>query len=93
MLLENFALPAGKTKELVAAIKTLSAKVENFGRNILFVVAGKDENLQRAARNLPNFLLTRADNLNLLDLLTADRIIVLKEALPILEKAVLKEKK
>lgn len=91
-VLENLELAEGKTRELATVMKALGDKIENFGKNILLVLPKSDAKIWRASRNLPSMRAARADQLNLLELLTADRIVVYKEALPVLEKAMLKQK-
>ncbi len=88
IILENLELEKPKTREL-------KDKLANFGKfleakKLLLVLPSRNENLVRAARNLPNVKTIRADSLNVLDLLNADGILILKEAVPVIEKTYLK---
>ena len=87
IILENLELEKPKTREL-------KDKLENFGKllaakKLLLVLPGRNENLVRAARNLASVKTIRADSLNVLDLLDADGVLILREAVPIIEKTYL----
>lgn len=86
-VLDKLELPEGKTRELAQNLKHLGSFVS--GRKLLFLTAQKQEKLMRAGRNLPNLKVQTAGNLNILDLLNADSIIILKDVLPVLEKTYL----
>lgn len=88
LVLDNLELAAGKTRELNEKLKSLGKLLK--GRNILLIVPTKQEKLARASRNLPNVKLSLANNLNVIDLLWAETIIILQNALPVLEQTYLK---
>lgn len=90
IILDNLELSEGKTKELIAKLQNLTPLVK--GKRILFVIPDKKEKLMRAARNLPLVRIDLAANLNLLDLLWAESILILKDALPVMEKTYLSTK-
>ena len=77
-----------KTKELAARLNTL-AQNAGLGKKYLLVLDSHNVELQRAARNLANAKVLYANQLNVLDLLKYDTMI-LKEALPVIEKTYLK---
>lgn len=83
-VLDQLELREGKTKELLGHLRQLGSLVQ--GRKFLFLTADRQGKLLRAGRNLPNVKVETANNLNILDLLRADSIIILKNALPVLEK-------
>ncbi|MDY6939356.1 MAG: 50S ribosomal protein L4 [Cyanobacteriota bacterium] len=67
-----------KTKELLSAIERWGIEP---GSKVLIVAAEKDENLYLSARNLERVKLILAANLNVYDLLHADRIAIAAPAL------------
>jgi large subunit ribosomal protein L4 len=77
----------GKTKELAAKLAIVAEKA-GFGKKYLLVLATQNKDLERAGRNLENVNVLYANQLNVLDLLKHDTMI-LKDALPIIEKTYL----
>jgi large subunit ribosomal protein L4 len=80
IVVEEFSeqLQRPKTKELVSAIARWGADPE---RKTLLVLSEKNENVLLSARNVENLKLIAADNLNVYDLLHADKIVVTASAL------------
>ncbi|MBW4670788.1 MAG: 50S ribosomal protein L4 [Cyanomargarita calcarea GSE-NOS-MK-12-04C] len=74
----NNELTRPKTKELVGAIARWGADPEV---NALLIVSDRDQNVYLSARNIENLKLLAADQLNVFDLLHADKIIVTASAL------------
>ena len=74
IVVQDFAeqLPRPKTRDFVEA--TLRWGVEA-GSKILLILAEKNENVYLSVRNVPTVKLITADNLNIYDLLHADKII------------------
>jgi len=70
-VIENLALSAPKTKDLVKLLAT--AKLS--GKKTLIVVPEADDNLLLAARNIPTVLVQRVWDLNTYSLLNADNVI------------------
>lgn len=87
IIVENLDSTA-KSKELAAKLAIVADKA-GLGKKYLLVLATHNRDLERAARNLENVKVLYADRLNVLDLLKHDTII-LKDALPIIEKTYLK---
>ena len=83
IILEDLGL-TGKTKELSQKLPKFQQLTK--GKRLLLVIPGKDKAVTRASRNLEAIRVASANNLNILDLLWADGVVVLKDALPILEK-------
>ena len=83
VVVENLDKTA-KTKELAARLNTL-AKNAGFGKKYLLVLDTDNHELERAARNLPNAKILKANQLNVVDLLQYD-LMVVKEALSVIEK-------
>lgn len=84
MIVEDFILKEGRTKELLEKFKILHPK-----EKLLLILAEKDEKLIRACANLPNLRLNFANNLNFLNLLWAEKFIILKDGLGVMEKTYL----
>jgi large subunit ribosomal protein L4 len=69
----NFAAP--KTKQAVAMLNSLKAD-----KKILIVLADKNENVERSARNIEGVKMTLVNTLNVYDILNCDKFIITKEA-------------
>jgi large subunit ribosomal protein L4 len=76
-VVEDLALDATKTRELVGYLDALNAH----GR-VLVVSSGKNERLELSARNLPGVVIIRADSLNVVDVLDADVLLITQPSLP-----------
>lgn len=77
-----------KSKELAKRLAVVADKA-GLDKKYLLVLATHNKDLERSARNLQNVKVLYADQLNVLDLLKHDAM-VLKDALPIIEKTYLK---
>ncbi|SDD58775.1 large subunit ribosomal protein L4 [Terribacillus halophilus] len=75
LVLENLAFDAPKTKDVVAMLNAL-----NVDSKVLIVTADKDETVARSANNLKNVKVLTQSEVNVLDLLTHDKLILTKEA-------------
>lgn len=73
---------SGKTKQLA----TLRAALPGNGKSTLIVTAKKDETVMRAARNMPNVDVVRADDVNVVDMLHHQHVLVTGAALKSLER-------
>jgi len=69
----NFAAP--KTKQVVTMLDSLKAE-----KKILIVLADKNENVERSARNIEGVKMTLVNTLNVYDILNCDKFIITKEA-------------
>lgn len=80
IVVEDFAanLQQPKTKELVAALGRWGIAKE---AKVLMILADKDENIYRSARNVPTIKMIRADGLNIFEILKADKILTTQAAL------------
>lgn len=87
VIVENFDNTV-KAKELATRLAILAGKA-GLGKKYILVLASHNKDLERAARNLANTKVLYADQLNVIDLLNHDAMI-LKDALPIIEKTYLK---
>ena len=75
VLVDEFKLGSGKTKEFVGALDSL--KLDG---TALIVSEGADKNLLLASRNVPNVVLTTSDRLNTYDVLRSDKLIFTRGA-------------
>ena len=82
ILIDNLGIKDGKTKE---TLKTLEKNKLTSDDGILLVVKEKDDLTLRATNNLPNLKLVRATYLNVFDILNADKVVIVKDALPEIE--------
>jgi large subunit ribosomal protein L4 len=73
---ENFSRP--KTKDLIQAIVRWGIAAD---AKVLLIVAERNENVYLSARNIPNLRLISANNLNIYDLLLADKVVATASAL------------
>ncbi|MBD2105224.1 50S ribosomal protein L4 [Leptolyngbya sp. FACHB-261] len=74
----NDQLPRPKTRDLVSALTRWGIGLED---KVLLITAEKQENTYLSARNIGNLKLILATNLNVYDLLAADRIVITAPAL------------
>ncbi|HBG75950.1 50S ribosomal protein L4 [Eubacteriales bacterium mix99] len=80
-VMDSLTLPQAKTKEMVRVLKNLKSE----GKALL-VLSGRDENVERASRNLPNVKLCFVNTLNVLDILNYDRFIITQDAVKMVEE-------
>jgi len=80
IILEPFELPAAKTKAVQAVLDALGVS----GRTLL-VLPEPNEVIWRCGRNIPGLLIRPASDLNVLDVLTARKAIIIRDAIPVLE--------
>jgi len=77
----EFARP--KTKDLVTALARWGVEP---GQKVLMIVSERNENVYLSARNVENLRLISANNLNVYDLLAADRLVVTASALDMVKE-------
>jgi len=75
IILDNIELEAPKTKKIVDLLNAL-----NVDKKALIVVTEYDENLMRSVNNLQHVNAITVDQLNVLDLLSHDKLILTKDA-------------
>lgn len=76
IVIEDFQLPAPKTKEAMKILKAVDAS-----RSALIVTSEWDPLLERAMRNIPGVELAVANELNVYEILVANKVIFTKNAL------------
>ena len=82
VVVDSFNLESNKTKDMNSILKNFKVK-----RNVLIVVSELSDNLILATRNLNNVLLLAADEINVLDLVSANLVIMEESAINKIEEA------
>ncbi|QHS23942.1 50S ribosomal protein L4 [Virgibacillus sp. MSP4-1] len=74
-VLDNLSFDAPKTKEVVKMLEGL-----NVPEDTLIVTADSDENVERSANNIQGVKVLTVEQVNVLDLLTHDKLVITKDA-------------
>ena len=82
-VLDRIALPEAKTKRLVEMLGALGLE-----KSVLNVIAGRDDSLERAARNLPGVKVLRSEGLNVADVLRHKTLVLTQDAVAALAERV-----
>ncbi len=90
VVIDTFACPLGKTKETT---KLLDAQKITKEQRVLLVVSVKDDLVRRATNNVNQVKVIQAMYLNVFDILNADKILVSKKALELVNEWLRKEAK
>lgn len=85
-VLDGLKLAEPKTKLMASVLDKIIKPKKKKNYNSLIILDGKDENTLRAARNIFETKILRADNLNALDLLSYKYLIMPKGAIGVIEK-------
>jgi large subunit ribosomal protein L4 len=85
VIVQDFAenLPRPKTKELIQAMTRWGIEAES---KILLIVSQRNDNVYLSARNVGNLRLISANNLNIFDILAADRIVATQSAIETIQE-------
>ena len=75
IVLDRIEVASGKTRDMVKALAGLEVK------SVLIVVAGRDEKLDRASRNIPGLKVVQVAGVNVYDLLAHEHVVLTTEAL------------
>ena len=81
IVVDSFKLESSKTKELKNILKSFEAT-----KNVLIVVNELDENIILASRNLEYVNLLQANEVNVLDIIAADKMIIEESAVKTIEE-------
>ena len=81
VIVDSFKLGSGKTKEVKSILDSLNAT-----KNVLIVVSELDENVILATRNLDYVTLLEANEINVLDIIAADKMIITTDAIKKIEE-------
>ncbi|MDI6753429.1 MAG: 50S ribosomal protein L4 [Thermodesulfobacteriota bacterium] len=80
LVLERWELEEAKTKRFLATLKTLGI------HNALIVTDGRDEKLEKSARNVPRIQVIECEGLNVYDILRHEHLIFLRSSLERMER-------
>ncbi len=81
-IVENFDFEAPKTKQFINFAKNLEAE----GKKILLILAENEKNVYLSARNVPNTLVVRAQDVNTYALMNSNAIIMTEGGLDVINK-------
>jgi large subunit ribosomal protein L4 len=90
IVVDKIVLEPVKTKAFAKIMTGFKTKISGMGKKTLFVVPQSDPSLVRASRNLEHLKPVVASTLNIVDVLKADTLFVLKDSLNVIEKTYLK---
>ena len=90
-IVDDLSVTAGKTKEFSAKIANLRGKLGIKTEKMMIVVPKITENLDRSSKNLQNTQVVSVDSVSPLNLLSSPVTIILKEAITLLERRLLKK--
>jgi large subunit ribosomal protein L4 len=85
-VVENFEFEAPKTREFLSILRSL----ELVGKKVLVVLPEKNENLFLSGRNLPKTQVLMATDLNTYDIINADTVLFLEDAVSIVNERLAK---
>ncbi|MCX8131395.1 MAG: 50S ribosomal protein L4 [Clostridia bacterium] len=80
-VLDNFGFDKIKTKQMVEVLKNL--KVDS---SVLVVISGKDDNVEKSARNIPGVKTALVNTINVFDILKHDKFLITKDAVSKVEE-------
>ena len=81
-VLENFSFAAPKTKEFVQVMNSLKLN----GSKVLWVLTEGNSNVYLSGRNIPKTQIVRAQDLNTYDILHADQLVIVKDAVAMINE-------
>lgn len=85
-VIEKFDMEAPKTKDFASILENLKMA----GSKVLMVVPEENKNIFLSGRNIPKTTVVRAADLNTYDIIYADNVVIVDEAVAIVEKNILK---
>jgi len=92
IVVDQIILDQPKTKEFVKIWTEFMSKLKDSGKKPILVLPKKDDKIIRSTKNLKSLSTIFANSLNVVDVLKADSMIVLKDSLAVIEKTYLKLK-
>ena len=84
VIVDNFNVETTKTKNVKSLLANLKAE-----KNVLIVVDELNENMILATRNLSNVILLQANEINVLDVISADKMIITEAAVKQIEEVLI----
>lgn len=91
IVLDELKIEEPKTKIMAKILENLRAKIADFKKgSILLALSQKDENIIRAARNIPKVMTIQAKDLNPLDVLKYKYLLMPKASIKVIKETFLK---
>lgn len=87
-IVENFSFDEPKTKNIIQILTAL----ELTGKKVLLLVPQSDKNVLLSGRNIPGLLIAEANKPTSYQLLNADVLLFMTDAIPVLEQTFFEEK-
>lgn len=81
IVLDELTMERPKTKDMVSVLRALRAD-----NKALVVTAGRNENVEKSARNIPGVKPLTASGLNVYDILNHDKLVITKDAVAVVEE-------
>lgn len=81
IVVDNFDIQSSKTKDVKSLLANLKAE-----KNVLIVVDELNENMILATRNLSNVILLQTNEINVLDVISADKMVITEAAVKQIEE-------
>jgi large subunit ribosomal protein L4 len=82
IVLEAFNLDKPRTKDFLNILKNLNA----LNKKVLILTNGVNKNVYLSGRNIPGTRITPVSDINTLDILNADHVLIIEEAVSSIEK-------
>ncbi len=79
LIIKGLSLEQIKTREMVNVMENLNVE------SGLLIIKGENEVIEKSARNIPGLKVLRSGGLNVYDLLRYEKVLILQEAVPIIE--------
>jgi large subunit ribosomal protein L4 len=86
VLLDKIELKKKKTKLAFEVIEVLAKKLRKDLNSLLIVLPKTDLKINQSFKNIPKKKTVRADNLNVLDVLTYKNLLILQDSIKVIEK-------
>ena len=81
-IIGNISLAQAKTKEMVKVLEALGVK-----KSALIILSVNDATIERASKNIKGIKVVLGRALKVYDMLKHDEMIIMKDAVPVLEEA------
>jgi large subunit ribosomal protein L4 len=86
IVVDAITMPEVKTRTFTTILKSLQTSVKDLGKKTLILVPTGKSGVVRASRNIPTCTPMPAKTLNIVSVVNADWLLVLKDSLPVLEQ-------
>lgn len=81
IVVDNLNIDTNKTKDMLNILEAIKAN-----KNILIVVKELTDNIILSSRNIPNVVLLKEDEINVLDVIAADCLVITEDAVKSIEE-------